>query len=367
MQYRQPDDPNLIRVRGDSLSEALRNVRREHGAEARIVGSRTVYRSEGEGLGRRREIEVLVAAGDGSAEAVPAAGEVTAALAAEVARLEAMARDLERRHDESEATEADPIVAAYPLAGPLRATGAGEQTVARLARLYAAESAGREPTHHLRSLLRASGGSWEDIAGSHLFLGQTGVGKTELVLGAAARLRDAGRRVLVLLLMPRHDGDVRRLQHEAATHGYDAAVIRESGQLERSRAYFDGYDAVLIDTPALDATPMRDDPELRAQLAGLEAMHRHLVVAMDVEEPVLAAAATARRDWECDWVALTRLDRTRRPGRLADLLAAVAVPVSLAAGGRWPEAAPSLPTAEDLLKHVLAVGLAPASAVARAS
>ena len=42
----------------------------------------------------------------------------------------------------------------------------------------------------------------------------------------------------------------------------------------------------------------------------------------------------AVRDWNCDWVAFSRLDRTMRPGKLLDVLEAVPLAVSLV--GRDP-------------------------------
>jgi hypothetical protein len=42
-----------------------------------------------------------------------------------------------------------------------------------------------------------------------------------------------------------------------------------------------------------------------------------------------AGLAGVTRDWNCDWVAFTRLDRTRRTGKLLDILETVPLAVSL--------------------------------------
>ena len=82
---------------------------------------------------------------------------------------------------------------------------------------------------------------------------EAGVGKTELVLSLAERMAASDRRVLVLSIYPRHTGEVRRLQEEAGRLGYDAAVLRDGGQLMSGLELLDGYDAVLGDTPAIGA------------------------------------------------------------------------------------------------------------------
>ena len=366
MLMQQPADQDRNRVIGRNLSEALRNVRRIHGDEARIVDSRHVYRRDETGLGRTRYVEVRVVSEDdvfldGSGPAPrpkDEAGRLAAALTGEVARIEEMIREISGNQAEAKG-EGDTRTADYPLGSALRVTGVSDETIARLAGLFAAEkgsaAAGSAAPGHLATHLQGCPGGWDDISGCHLFLGAPGVGKTDLLLAAAAELHEKERKVLVLSLAPRHDGEVRRLQREASAHGYDAAIMKEACQLERSLEYFDRYDAVLIDTPPLGSGAMAD-PELRLFVSGQELIHRHLVLPLDGDLQDMADSLAAAKDWNCDWTAVTRLDRSRHPGKLADLAFSLTTPFSLLSAGSWPGNPPRIASSDELVKLVLGVG-----------
>jgi len=365
MLMQQPVDQDRNRVIGRNLSEALRNVRRIHGDEAKIVDSRHVYRRDETGLGRTRYVEVRVASEDDvfldGSRPTPSpsdeAGRLAAALTGEVARIEEMIREISASKAQEQG-EGDTRLTDYPLGSALRVTGASAETIARLAGLFAGEkgpaAAGSAAPDHLATHLKGCRGGWNDFSGCHLFLGAPGVGKTDLLLAAAAQLREIGCKVLVLSVAPRHDGEVRRLQREASEHGYDAAIMKEAGQLERSLAYFDRYDAVLVDTPPLGSGTMAD-PELRLFVSGQELIHRHLVLPLDGDLQDMADSLAAAKDWNCDWTAVTRLDRSRCPGKLADLAFSLATPFSLLSAGSWPGNPPRIATSEELVKLVLGV------------
>jgi len=291
------------RVTGRSLKEALANARRLYGDGVRIAETRGVERRDAKGLGRSRHIEVVVA--------LPGAAPEPA-----------------------------------PLDRALLAAGASPAAVRHLRRLREAEGA-RDPRAHLRAQLRAAGGRWQDLAGVHVFLGGAGAGKSDLVLGAAAALKAAGRKTLVLLLTPRHKGDVRRLQEEAAGRGYDAAVLREAGQFARSLPLLPRYDAVLVDTPCWHGSALRDEA-LRRFVADHEDLHRHLVLPLDLDLGDRERLWETGRAWNCDWLALTRGDLSARPGRLLDVLLTSPFPASLRATGPWPDDLPAIADAGSL-------------------
>ena len=371
MPMQQTLDTAPERVEGRTLNEALRNVRRLHGENARIVESRHVYRRGASGLGRDRMVEVLVAVDGAETSDTPSTASVagprtaaglTAAIGEEVARIEAMVQSVARRELQEGPGEA--AVIRYPLGEALLKAGASYETVAALARRHEAESVEGGPgaVEHLKSHLNCSDGKWEDFAGCHLMLGAPGAGKTELVLGIAARLVAEGKRTLVLSVAPRHEGEVRRLQQEASTHGYDAAVLREAAQLERSLPYFEKYDVVLIDTPALGSRQM-DQAGLREFIGLQQSIHRHLVVPVDGDPAELDALLDASRDWNCDWAALSRLDLCSRPGKLLDLGFRLPVPFSLVAGGTTHGAEAGIADRSALLRSILGEAL-PAETVA---
>lgn len=366
---RPPSEAGTARVLAATLKEAFREARGLYGDDVRVLDSRTVVRRQERGLGEQRLVEVTVAAagaaaagdraGRSAAPRGPAGGPAAAPgadparlaerIAAEVERIEGLVADLEAR----EVTALGAGAGGHPLAAELLAGGAAPATVRRLAERHAAEvgagGAGADPAaarrralDHLAGQIATAGGDWGTMGGCHVVLGGPGAGKTDLVLSAAARLRRLGRRVLVLSLLPRHGGELRRLQEEAATHGYDAAVIQKGAQLSRLAEHIRRYEVVLVDTPALGGPLPAAFAELRAHLAADETCHRHLVVPLDADPAELERLRAAARDWSCDWLALSRLDRSERPAKLLDLLERLRLPVSLCRSGPWPGTEPEL-------------------------
>jgi hypothetical protein len=359
-------------VTAATLTEALQRARELHGDDACLIDSRTVSVRQEDGLGQRRVVEVRVAppgaVGRGlsrpAARRAPSPGsDLADALAHEVERIEQLAATLAGGGPQGGAW------GDYPLARTLLRAGASvhavERTAAAFARLPEAKRRGRDAAaQHLGSLLRASASEWPQLGGVHVFLGEAGCGRSDLVLGVAARLAAAGQRPLVLSLLPRHGGEIRRLQLEAAAHGYDAAVMHRPDQFARHADQFAAYGAVLVDTPALFAAPLQALGELQAFVVGNASFHRHLVVAADADLRERTDLWQAARDWNCDWSAVTRLDRTRLPGKLLDVCIRLPWPVSFTAAAPWPGPGPELARADQLVRRLLgdAEGLAAAAA-----
>ncbi len=355
-----------------TLTEALQRARELHGDDACVIDSRTVTVRQEDGLGQRRVVEVRMAppgaVGRGQsrrpARRAPAPGsDLADALTHEVERVERLVATL---------ADGGPQAGAwgdYPLARTLLRAGASadavERTAASFARLPEAKRNGRDAaSQHLGSLLRSSASEWPQLGGVHIFLGEAGCGRSDLVLGVAARLAAAGQRPLVLSLLPRHGGEIRRLQLEAAAHGYDAAVMHRPDQFARHADQFGAYGAVLVDTPALLAAPLPAVGELQAFVVGNASFHRHLVLAADADLRERTDLWRAARDWNCDWTAVTRLDRTRLPGKLLDLCTLLPWPISFTAASPWPGSGPELARSDLLVRRLLggAEGLAAAAA-----
>ena len=359
---RQPDTPTH-KVTGHTLREALQSVRRQYGEQARIVDTRTVSRRDTDGLGHAKLIEVSVAppatapasAGTPARPVANGRNDYARAISAEVERIEDLVAGL-RRGLAADCDEGDRGVADYPLGNGLLTVGASRPAVRHLRRLFMAETGGVEDAtvarDHLAGLIRTSGGGWRDLAGCHLFLGGPGAGKTDLVLGVAARLRRMKRRVLVLTYAPRHGGEVHRLQEEASSRGYDAAILRDAEQLSDGLERFGTYDAVLIDTPALGSATFTDDASQHT-LAGLEEVHRHLLLPVDADLAERERTWQAARAWNCDWLALSRLDLTARVGKLIDILLAAPLPLSLVNAGAWPGPGTEIATSGRILERIL--------------
>jgi len=355
----RPDDDGPQVVTAATLQDALKLVRQRFGPDARVIRSRTVNRRSG--LGRERVVEVVVASPPGGTgvRTHPTAGipegTVAAEITREVERIEALVDDVagqQRRLAVTRGSEESPLVEA------LVAAGASRGTAGLLLDRCRGDAGGRGTDRAslmsvLARELRASDEEWPAFTGRHVFLGGEGCGKSEMVLAAASRLHALGKSTLVLNLLPRHAGEVRRLQQEASRHGYDAAILQKIKQLAANGSHFERYDVVLLDTPSLLQLSMAESGELQDLIGQNASMHRHLVVALDADvqdsEPVFAAA----RRWNCDWLALSRLDRTRRPGKILDLVAALSLPISLLARGDWPGRELAIASSSGLIELVL--------------
>ncbi|MHB8078757.1 MAG: hypothetical protein ACYDIE_05840 [Candidatus Krumholzibacteriia bacterium] len=359
-------------VTAPTLTEALQRARDLHGDDACVIDSRTVTVRQEDGLGQRRVVEVRVAPpgavgrglGRRPARRAPApGGDLADALTEEVERIERLVATLAGGVPQAG------VGGDYPLAPALLRAGASgdavERTAAAFARLPEAKRHGRDAAiRHLGTLLRTSASDWPQLGGVHVFLGEAGGGRSDLVLGVAARLAAVGRRPLVLSLLPRHGGEIRRLQLEAAAHGYDAAVMHRPDQFARHADRFGAYDAVLVDTPALLSSPLAKLGELQAFVVGNGSFHRHLVLAADADLREQDDLCQAAREWSCDWTAVTRLDRTRRPGKLLDICTRLPWPVSFTAAAPWPGPGPELARPDLLVRRLLGDGAGLAAAAA---
>jgi flagellar biosynthesis GTPase FlhF len=354
-------------VEAPTLKEALRQVRQRYGEDARVIRSRTLTRRQPGGLGQEKVVEVLVEpAGTGrtreesrrgaAARTDPRWRDLTRDIAAEVERIEGLVEQITR--DQSRLATSGPVSLPNRLAETLVDAGADASVVARLCERCQAETGARPDDRtallgYLARNLPTTRGDWNELGGTHVFLGAAGCGRSELVLGTAARLAADERSVLVLSLLPRHGGEIRRLQAEAAQHGYDAAVIQKPRQLDRATEHLSRYDVVLVDAPSFDSPVVaRDETACRA-IVGNPAFHRHLVLPLDRDlrdaEPLFRRA----RAWDCDWLALSRVDQTTLRGKILDVIDRMPLPLSVIGDVAWPNGQPELANADRLLDLML--------------
>jgi len=355
-------------VRAQTLKDALRKAKAKYGPDVCIVESRTVHQRAADSLGQERRVEVLV---DPRGEpqlshARPArtqAAEVltrglTDTIATEVARIEKLVEHLVRQRRRQSVPEE---LGDYPLAAVLCTAGASHSAVRQLADSFHSSAVHGEQNlasalAHLRSHLRTVDGSWTSISGCHLFLGDSGAGKTDLVLSVAARLRAMDREPLVLSVLPQHGGEIRRLQLQAAEHSYDAALIQQGEQLVRLLKEPPAYDAVLIDTPGILSRTLVESGELQEFLSQNEMFHRHFVLPLDLDFQDAADLWELARFWNCDWLALSRMDRSRRLAKILDFLTRLPLPLSFTTSGSWPESEPQIARADTLVDLMVKSG-----------
>jgi flagellar biosynthesis GTPase FlhF len=350
-------------VEAPTLKEALRLVRSRYGEDARVIRSRTLTRRQPGALGKERVVEVLVepsAQTRGRPTARPRsvpAQALASEIAAEVERIEGLVRQI--AVDQAGQDQGRQRLQGNPVAEALVQAGADPGVVVRLCDRCLAETGAdaRDRTalvEYLTRSLPTGRGGWAEFAGTHVFLGSPGAGRTEMVLAVAGHLAAAGRQVLVLSILPRHTGEVRRLQAEAARHGYDAAVIQKPRQLATAADHLERYDVVLMDAPAFGSEQSRSAELLRREITQNPAFHRHLVFPLDRDLRDSKRLIDQARAWNCDWLVLSRVDQTGLRGKILDLLDRLPLPVSLVGDTEWPEGAPRVASSGLLADLILA-------------
>lgn len=362
----QPADGRTSVVTGPTLSETFKLVRQEFGPDAVIAGSRTNTRRKSNGWGTEQVVEVLVQ--NPGAFPVVAEGDrdpeenLTGDIRREVERLEKMVEEICKGDALADAPEK--IQPANPLGEYLEQNGASPGAVTRLLNRFAGEtgsSVDDRPAaiRWLASRLDTVPGDLTAPAGIHAFLTEHAGDRLDLVLHLARRMTDLGRRVLVLSILPDPETQLPRLRAVAAASGHDAAVVQDLDQLADLQQQLDGYDLILMDLPALADPALGEGTPLHKWLAADVQVQRHLQVPMDRDFLDLADLREAARLWNCDSLALARLDGTRRPAKLLDLIDTIPLPVSLLAdsamGSGYLEAA----TPDLLLDRILALKSGP--------
>ncbi len=329
-------------VSAPTLKEAHKIVRQKFGKNAIILSTRTVSRRQELGLGQVKAVEIVVIDSAASTSGNPAktsastfvqkssSSEITQELNREVERIEKLVQEITTR----QATMNDDSLVNNPLAESLISAGASAPVVATLLTRFTSET-GKDRADRVGALnwlkeqLPASNCGWDGFYGYHAFLGHSGSGRTELVLEAAARLQQNGRRTLVLSIMPSDPGAIKRLQREAGNQGYDAAIISKESQLSSSESHMSQYDVVLLDMPALDHPALKPGGRLHSWLATNPGFHRHILVPLDMDFQDLDETKNTAKNWNCDWVVISRIDRSGRPGKIIDLYEHIPLPVSL--------------------------------------
>ena len=354
-------DGNMTVVTGRTLSETFKLVRQEFGPDAVISGSRTNTRRKSSGWGTEQVVEVLVenpgSSGAGSAPSSSDQNQVTADIRREVERLEKMVEEI----CDGETVGTTPMSAAVvnPLGEFLVDNGASEQAVARMLTRFSGETGSAQDDRPaalawLSSYLGSGNLSLADFTGTHAFLGEHTGDRLNLVLHLARRMTQLGQRVLVVSIMPDSDRHLPLLRSLATEAGHDAAVIQDPDQLGEIDSHIQEYDLVLLDMPALTDSVFEEGGTIHKWLAGNLQIQRHLQVPMDRDFLDLADLRDAAREWNCDSLALTRLDGTRRPAKILDLIDTIPLPVSILSENTLGKGYLEAATAELLLDRVLA-------------
>lgn len=152
----------------------------------------------------------------------------------------------------------------YPLDGTHYVVGLPPEDRGRLARAFRDATPPRQwrsrpaALTHLETLLP----TWpiRDIThmrGVHVFLGAAGAGKTTLVLKAAHRLTQAGRRVGLIALFPQSAERIAAFREAALRVPAPVHLAHRGKQLDEAVSSLARCDTVLVDTPCLLSQPAR--------------------------------------------------------------------------------------------------------------
>jgi hypothetical protein len=356
-----PADDATAVVTGSSLSEAFKRVRQEFGPEAVIAGSRSRSRRKSQGWGTDTVVEVLVETSGTTGRPLrptcESPSDLTREIRYQVERMERLVQDI--CVAESPASDGEVWSEKNPLAEHLVNNGASPGAVTKLLTRFASET-GHSRQDRTEALVWLTGyldtgeGSLPEWSGHHAFLSEHSADRLDPVLHLAGTLTEIGRRVLVVSVLPDPHREEPRLKAMAATAGYDAAVVRDIGQLEDMEDHLDGYDHVLLDLPSLADPRMTDEGPIHSWLAANENFHRHLSVPMDRDFQDLDDLREAVRSWNCDWLALTRVDGTRRAAKLLDLVESIPLPISFTFENVLVAGILSRANPEQLLDRILA-------------
>ena len=360
-------DAGRVVVSGATLGEAFKNVKARFGPDAVIAGSRTRNYSDEEGRATAPMVEVTVAIGGGNHQ-LPLGKEfpergLTAEIRYEVDRLERMVEDIIKPREDG--TPQEPVNGSgFPLAEFLRDNGASGEAVDRMLTRFAGETGldkGDRPgaITWLENNLGNGPGPIEEWRGTHAFFVEHPSDRLDLVLRLAKRATESGRHVLAVSVLPDPDRDLSRLQNQAESGCFDAAVVRDASQLGRLETELEGYDLILVDLPSLVDPAMVEDGTVPVLLNTMTGIKRHLRVPLDRDFLDLDDLRDSARFWGCDWLVLDRVYATRRPAKILDLVETIPLPVFLLAENGTTPGSLAAGTSQLILDRILAAAPGP--------
>jgi flagellar biosynthesis protein FlhF len=293
---RRPPPAGGVRTfRAGTMPEALRLVKQALGAEAVILGTRTVEPDGLRGLLSNKRIEITAAPAD-PALAPPRLKPAAAA---------------HRRIRATPSPSIPEMLQPHYLA--LVQSEVAEELAAELVRSAAvrgqsAETALRE---RIAALLPATRGIELSPGRSRrvAFVGPAGAGKTTTIAKLAAQfaLRDRKRVVLVTLDTRRLGAD-EQLRRFAEVLGMTCVAVRSPADLDSARSAAAAADLALIDTPGLGLRDAGALDGLRGSIAALAPDETHLVVPAGLAVGMHSRLSAAFAPLGFSHVVLTRLD-----------------------------------------------------------
>jgi len=324
---------NRYKVEARSLEAAMQKVKEQFGPDALVLDVREYQRKEADGLGVGTVFELTVAPEGESASHARVYRENDVVHFTNVS-LEKLRRQIERLEGIVQSVNAagERMVFAlngagrYPLGEILLEKGASRRTVEVLASSFEenvppAESGSIEAAaNHLSTYIHAvNTNRWEDVSGVHFFFGAGGSGKTSVVIKLAGRLARTGKEVVIIGFLPRHGGDIKRLEVAGDALGVQVAVAFSLDDLRKAAEAFQGK-VLLVDTPCCLSEKTILSEHFRQYLETLSLAHKHYIFDLNMDVRVLERSLEVYRLLRCDYAILSKLDVSMRKAAFLDLV-----------------------------------------------
>jgi len=190
------------------------------------------------------------------------------------------------------------------------------------------------------------------------FVGPTGVGKTTTIAKLSALLRFQRKMKVGLISIDNYRvGAFEQLKAYASIMGLLCVPAFSSQDLSCALDRMKSMDMVLIDTAGHSHF---DKPRIDEILQLIKTDFRistHLVLSVTSESTIMRDAASAFSVFKPDTVAFTKIDETKRCGKILDRISDMKLPVSLIANGQRVPEDLIIPDKRQLLNIILGRGL----------
>ncbi len=189
------------------------------------------------------------------------------------------------------------------------------------------------------------------------FIGPTGVGKTTTIAKLAALLSLQRKMKVGLISIDNYRvGAFEQLKAYASIMGLVCVPAFSSQDLSCALDRMKSMDMVLIDTAGHSHYDKAKIDEILHLIKSDFRISSHLVLSVTSESIIMKDAASAFSVFNPDTVVFTKIDETKRCGKILDQLSSFKLPVSLIANGQRVPEDLIVPDKRQLLKIILGKG-----------
>lgn len=189
------------------------------------------------------------------------------------------------------------------------------------------------------------------------FVGPTGVGKTTTIAKLAALLSFQRKMRVGLISVDNYRiGALEQLKAYASIMGLPCARAFHAKDLAGALARMKSLDVILIDTAGHSHFDEERINDIVRLIKTDFLISTHLVLSVTTESTIMKDAAIAFSVFQPDTLVFTKIDETKRCGKILDQLNRLQLPVSLITNGQRVPEDLMLPDRRQLLKVILGRG-----------